>query len=128
MPSPSSWLPLKPDVFEILAALSTQELHGYAILKEIAGRDVTMAASLLYRKLRRLMEDGLVVESEERPDAEDDDTRRRYYRLTDLGRRVLEAEARRIVELAESSRIRRMAGRDLGRKAAGPRAKEARGV
>jgi DNA-binding PadR family transcriptional regulator len=129
MPSPSSWLPLKPDVFEILAALSSRELHGYAILKEIEERGVGMAASLLYRKLRRLMEDGLVVECEERPDPEDDDTRRRYYRLTDLGRRVLEAEARRIVELADTVRIRRMAGKGPSSKTAGPRAKEAaRGV
>jgi DNA-binding PadR family transcriptional regulator len=105
-----AYLPLKPDVFEILAALSTQDLHGYAILRDIEARGVRLAASLLYRKLRRLLEDGLVAETEEPiGDGAWEDPRRRRYRLTPLGREVVVAEARRIVELAESDRVRRMA-------------------
>jgi DNA-binding PadR family transcriptional regulator len=109
--SPGALLPLRPEVFEVLAALSGHDLHGYAILKEIESRGIEMAASLLYRKLRRLLEDELVAEVDDQPAREGDDARRRYYRLTQLGREVLEAEARRIVELAESSRVRRMAGK-----------------
>lgn len=100
--------PLKPEVFEILAALSEGDLHGYAILKEIEERGAPMAASLLYRKLKRLLEDGWVIEVDT-PLEEETDSRRRYYRLTDRGRTVLETEARRIVELADSSRVREIA-------------------
>jgi DNA-binding PadR family transcriptional regulator len=100
--------PLKPEVFEILAALDGGELHGYAILKEIEERGAPMAASLLYRKLRRLLDDGWVVEVGT-PLENETDARRRYYRLSERGRRVLAAEARRIVELAESSRVRGIA-------------------
>jgi DNA-binding PadR family transcriptional regulator len=102
-------LPLKPDVFEVLAALEAGDLHGYGILKAIESRGIRMAASLLYRKLRRLMEDGLVEESSYRPEASEDDSRRRYYRLTVLGRSVLGSEARRILELSRSGRLRRLA-------------------
>lgn len=105
-------MPLKPEVFEVLAALSARDLHGYAILKEIEERGVLIAPSLLYRKLRRLLEDGLVVETDPTARSGDwEDPRRRTYHLTSLGREVVEAEARRIVELAESERVRRIAGR-----------------
>lgn len=102
------FLPLKPDVFEILVALSADELHGYGILKVLESREIRVAASLLYRKLRRLMEDGLVVEGSARRQA-GDDARRRYYRLTPLGLAVVRAEAARIVELARSREVRRLA-------------------
>jgi DNA-binding PadR family transcriptional regulator len=102
------FLPLKPDVFEILLALSDGELHGYGILKLLETRDIGLAASLLYRKLRRLMEDGLVAESSVRPRPADD-ARRRYYRLTPLGLSVVRAEATRIVGLARSRHVRRHA-------------------
>jgi DNA-binding PadR family transcriptional regulator len=84
-------------------------MHGYAIVKAIEERGIRMAPSLLYRKLRRLMEDGQVEESDERPDEEEDDARRRYFRLTSLGRAVLAAEARRIVSLSRTRRVRRLA-------------------
>jgi DNA-binding PadR family transcriptional regulator len=105
-----SFLPLKPDVFAILRGLAERELHGYAILKVLESEGVPLAASLLYRKLRRLMEDGLVVESSRRPAAAHDDARRRYYRLTEMGRAVVRAEAARIVALAKSGQVRRLAG------------------
>ena len=108
MPDSSRFLPLSPDVFEILVALAAGELHGYGILKVLETRDVRIAASLLYRKLRRLMEDDLVVEAASRRRT-GDDLRRRYYRLTPLGLAVVRAEAARIVELAGSREIRRLA-------------------
>lgn len=101
-------LPLSPDVFEILVALAGGELHGYGLLKVLEGRDMRIAASLLYRKLRRLMEDGLVGEAASRRRT-GDDVRRRYYRLTPLGLAVVRAEAARIVELARTREIRRLA-------------------
>jgi DNA-binding PadR family transcriptional regulator len=109
--------PLKPEVFEILAALAEGDLHGYAILKTIGERGAPMVASLLYRKLHRLLEYGWVAEVEQ---AEPErDQRRRYYRLTVRGRAVLEEEARRIVELAGSKRVRRIAAGDAATEGAG---------
>ncbi len=104
-----AFLPLKPDVFEVLLALEAAELHGYAIVKAIEARGIGMAPSLLYRKLRRLLEDGLVEASGQRPHESEDDARRRYFRLTPLGRVVITAEARRILALSRSRRIRRLA-------------------
>ena len=104
------WLPLKPETFEILLAMADEAVHGYAILKALDARGVRVAASLLYRKIRRLMEDGLVSETGGPADLSPDDPRRRYYTLTADGRAVLQAEAARIVELASSRRIRRLAG------------------
>jgi len=105
----SSFLPLKPDVFEILLALEAGDRHGYAILKILEGRDVHLAASLLYRKLRRLMDDGWVTEAPGRPEPTADDARRRYYRLTPDGHAVARAEAARILGLARTPVIRRLA-------------------
>ena len=105
----AQFLPLKPDVFETLLALSQGELHGYGILKALESRGISVAASLLYRKLRRLMDDDLVQESDVRPSASEDDARRRYYRLTRLGEAVLKAEASRIVALAKSGQVRKLA-------------------
>jgi DNA-binding PadR family transcriptional regulator len=109
---PSRLLPLKPDTFEMLLALADGELHGYAILKQLEARDIRIAASLLYRKLRRLMEDGLVEESSAIARGNDEDARRRYYRLTRFGRAVVSAEAARIVGLARSTSVRRLAAGD----------------
>jgi DNA-binding PadR family transcriptional regulator len=106
-PDVAAFLPLKPDVFEVLLALEDAELHGYALLKVLEARGMALPASLLYRKLRRLMEDGLVEASgRRRPDV---DARRRYYRLTTLGRAVVRAEAARVTTLARSRQIRRLA-------------------
>jgi DNA-binding PadR family transcriptional regulator len=108
-PDPTRFLPLKPDNFEILLALSHGELHGYAMLGELDKRGVPVAASLLYRKLRRLMADDLVAEVTRRVARSNDDSRRRYYRLTALGRAVLGAEAARIVDLARERHVRTLA-------------------
>jgi DNA-binding PadR family transcriptional regulator len=103
----AAFLPLKPDEFEVLLSLETEARHGYAILKLIEARGVPLAASLLYRKLKRLMESGLVVEASKRGRGED--SRRRYYRLTALGDAVVRAEAIRIVALSRSMRVRKLA-------------------
>lgn len=109
---PASFLPLKPEDFQILLALEDRERHGYALLKEIERAthgSVAPAASPFYRKLRRMEEVGLVAETDARPAPELDDERRRYYALTPLGREVLAAEARRVVALAGHERILRLA-------------------
>ena len=108
-PDVDAFLPLKPDAFEMLLALEDGELHGYALLKVLDAHGMTLAASLLYRKLRRMMEDGLVEESDRRPKP-DEDARRRYYRLTALGRAVVRAEAARVVDLSRKRQVRRLAG------------------
>lgn len=109
---PEGFLPLKPEDFQILLALEDGERHGYAVLKEIeraTGGAMAPAASPLYRKLRRMEEQGLLAEADARPSPELDDERRRYYALTPLGREVLAREARRLVTLAGRERILRLA-------------------
>jgi len=111
--SATAELPLKPEDFQILLAIESGERHGYAILKEIeratSGR-VCMAPSPFYRKLKRLQDRGILEEADERPAPELDDERRRYYRLTPLGGRVLRAEASRLLELTRLPRVVELAG------------------
>src|SRR5689334_3680627 len=105
--TPEDFLPLKPDVFYVLLVLLHGERHGYAIMREAAERSegrVELQAGALYRLLARLLADGLVVESQRRPAADADDERRRYYRITPLGKRVIAAEAERMAALAEEAR------------------------
>ena len=94
--------PLKPVVFHILLALANRELHGYGVIqavREQSGGRIKLETGPFYRHLRKLISDGLVVESDDRPD--DDDPRRgSYYRMTKRGREVVEAEGRRLAELA----------------------------
>ena len=107
MPAPDDFLPLKPDAFYVLLVLLQGERHGYAIMRdagERSGGSVELQAGALYRLLRRMLEDGLVVESQRRPAADADDERRRYYRVTALGRRVIAAEAERMAALAAEAR------------------------
>ena len=95
--------PLTPAVFYILVALAEGERHGYAIMQEAAKRSggaVRLGPGTLYAAIGRMLQDGLIVECAERPDADRDDSRRRYYRLTDLGSRALAAEAKRLAGLA----------------------------
>jgi DNA-binding PadR family transcriptional regulator len=97
--NPDECLPLTPAMFEVLIALADGEKHGYAVLKEVERRtegNVTLSPGTLYAIIRRFVSDGIVAESDERPDAALDDERRRYYRLTDFGRSVAYAEARRM--------------------------------
>ncbi len=94
-----SFLPLKVPVFHALISLGRGDRHGYALLKEIDARSGGVASLLpaaLYRHLQRMLEDGLIEESARRPKSVADDSRRRYYRITTLGRRVAEAEVRRL--------------------------------
>ena len=100
-------LPLPPATFHILLALADGERHGYAILQDVAERtdgEVRLGAGTLYGAINRLLQDGLIEESEERPDPEMDDSRRRYYRLTDFGGRVLAAETKRMADLVRTAR------------------------
>ena len=96
-PPAASFLPLTAVVFEILVSLAGEDRHGYSILSDIRSRTgEALRPGSLYRALNRLLEEDLVEELEERPDPSLDDERRRYYRLTSLGRQVAEAEAARL--------------------------------
>ena len=104
-------VPLPPAWFHILLALAETERHGYALMQEVAaesGGQVRLGPGTLYGALRRLLELHLIEESGRRPDPELDDERRRYYRLTSAGRRVLAAEAARhdrLVQLARAKHV-----------------------
>lgn len=105
----SGQAPLTPAVFHILLALAEGERHGYAIMRDVrrqSGGRMRLGPGTLYGSLRRLLEDGLIEETASRPDPALDDERRRYYRLTDDGRRVAGAEAARMDDLARAARAR----------------------
>ena len=107
LPIPEGSLPLTPAVLEIMVALGNEERHGYAIMRELRRRTDgvrPLAPPTLYRSLKQMEERGWVVESEERPEPSLDDERRRYYRLTDLGRRVALAELERLEGLVRAGR------------------------
>ena len=110
-------LPLKPKVLHILLALADGPRHGYSIMQEVADRtdgQVRLWPAALYGLLRELEKSDFIVESDQRPAAEKDDERRRYFGLTPLGKRVLDAEVRRleaIVNQARASRALRKAAR-----------------
>ena len=93
-------------MFHVLLSLSDADRHGYAVLKEVSARtrgEVALSTGTLYGLIKRLLADGLIVESRRRPPAGEDDERRRYYRLTDFGGRVVAAEARRLERLVASA-------------------------
>jgi DNA-binding PadR family transcriptional regulator len=94
-----SLLPLTPTVFHMLLALADGEKHGYGIMQAVEEEtqgQMQIRTGSLYGSIRRMIEAGLIEETNERPDPALDDERRRYYGLTDFGRRVLTAEAARI--------------------------------
>lgn len=106
-PNPEELLPLTPAVFHILLALADQERHGYAIMSEVTATtegQIKLGPGTLYGTIKRLLEARLIEESDERPDAEMDDERRRYYRLTDFGRQVLQAEVQRFSRMIKAAR------------------------
>jgi DNA-binding PadR family transcriptional regulator len=106
-PIPEGYLPLTPAVLDIMVALGEEEMHGYAIMQEVRRRTAgkrRLAPGTLYRSLKQMEERGWVVEAEERPDPSLDDERRRYYQLTDLGRRVALAEVERLEGLVDAAR------------------------
>lgn len=109
MPAPEDLLPLKPNWFHILLSLADQEQHGYGIMQEVldrTGGKVRLWPATLYGTLKRLIEADLIEESSGRQAAGDDE-RRRNYRLTRLGRRVLAAESQRLEELVRVIRSKR---------------------
>src|SRR5258708_20518284 len=111
---PEQLLPLTPAVFHILLALADRERHGYAIMQEVASDtqgQVQMGPGTLYGTIKRMIAAGLVEESDERPDPAMDDERRRYYRLTDLGRRVAVPESNRLSNLVDLAQTKRLIGR-----------------
>lgn len=112
MSDPSHHLPLKPEDFQILLALEDADRHGYAVLKRIEESTegaMAMAPSPFYRRLKRMTDQGLLAEADERPAPDLDDERRRYYTLTEVGRQVLQAEALRLVDLAADARVSALA-------------------
>lgn len=108
------FLPLPPSEFQILLALADAERHGYAIRTEVADRtggEVVLGPGTLYGSIKRMLERGLIEESARRPARAQDDERRRYYRITSLGRGVATAEARRMAALVDGARRKRLLGR-----------------
>ncbi len=106
-----SHAPLSAAVFEILLALADEERHGYDIMREVerrTGGNLSLYPGTLYRAISRLVAEGLVEELDERPARQDDDERRRYYRVTSLGRLAAEAEARRLEEQVRAARAKNL--------------------
>ena len=108
-PNPQKFIPLKAQWFQIMLSLAGGEQHGYGIMQEVLGRThgkVRLWPATLYGSIKRLIEANLIEESDERPAPELDDARRRYYRLTALGGRVLDAECERLQELVRTIRVK----------------------
>jgi len=102
MTDPASLLPLPAATFHILMSVAEDDRHGYAIIQDVAARtngELRLSAGTLYRSIQRMLEQGLLTETRERPSPEEDDERRRYYRITPFGTAVARAEARRLTQL-----------------------------
>src|SRR5262245_24012088 len=100
-------LPLPSAAFHILLALSDEDRHGYAVIQDVArltNGALKLSAATLYRSIQRMLEQGLIAETDERPAPELDDERRRYYRITPFGREAARAEVRRLTELVRLAR------------------------
>jgi DNA-binding PadR family transcriptional regulator len=105
------FLPLSAPMLHTLLALADGDKHGYAIIKEIARRtndEVRLSAGTLYTLVKRALADGLIVESDDRPDPALDDERRRYYRLTPLGKSVAQADLARLEAIVEMARAKNL--------------------
>jgi DNA-binding PadR family transcriptional regulator len=106
------FLPLQAATFHILLALADADRHGYAIIQDVAERTggaIRLSPGTLYRTIQRMLEDGLIVEPRERPAPDEDDERRRYYRITALGVAVARAETARLAGLVKMARARGLA-------------------
>jgi DNA-binding PadR family transcriptional regulator len=117
-PRPEDLLPLTPAVFHILVALSEGERHGYGIMRQVAtdtDGSLELGPGTLYGCLKRMLAARLIEESDERPDPQLDDERRRYYRITDLGARTVRAEAQRLASAVSAARARRLLSPKGGR-------------
>ena len=100
---------LPPATFHILLAVAEEDRHGYAIIQEVAMRtdgELKLSAGTLYRSIQRMLEHGLIVETRDRPAPEDDDERRRYYRITPDGMAAARDEARRLHQLVKMARAK----------------------
>jgi DNA-binding PadR family transcriptional regulator len=109
-------LPLPTAFFHILVALADRDRHGYSIMQDVSARTdgkVRLSAGTLYSAVRRMLEQGLIEELRNRPDPSSNDERRRYYRLTRLGRRVAIAEARRVNDMLTQARATGLIPRKL---------------
>ena len=100
-------IPLPAATFHILLALADQDRHGYAIIQDVEARtggELRLSPGTLYRSIQRMLEQGLIIESRDRPSPEEDDERRRYYRITKFGISVAKAEAARLEKLVRFAR------------------------
>ena len=107
----TDFLPLTPAIAHILLALADGERHGYGIMQEVerlTDGATRMGPGTLYGTIKRLLASGLVEEADERPDPDVDDERRRYYRVTALGRQVLQAESARMATWLDAARAKRV--------------------
>jgi DNA-binding PadR family transcriptional regulator len=105
---PESFLPLQPTAFHILLSLADEDRHGYAIILDVARRtngELKLSAGTLFRSIQRMLELGLITETKSRPAPEMDDERRRYYRITPVGKAVARAEAGRLRDLLKMARL-----------------------
>lgn len=105
--NPDDYLPLPVATFHILVAVADQERHGYAIMQDVAARTndgLKLSPGTLYGAIRRMLEEGLIVELSERQRPDEDDERRRYYRITPFGRAVAHAEAARLATLLRQAK------------------------
>ena len=108
---PERLLPLSPAIFHILLALADEDRHGYGIMQEVKSRTdgrVKLGPGTLYGAIKRLLEQGVLAEQDERPDPALNDERRRYYRLTDFGQKVLRAEAERLARLVKQAQAKQL--------------------
>lgn len=109
-PDPATFLPLKTELSLILLSLEARPLHGYAIIKDVRERSeggIELQTGALYRHLRRLLDDGLIGEVDRPAGEESADERRRYYRVTPLGRQVVDADLARMSRLVDAARVQR---------------------
>ena len=110
---PDDLLPLTPAVFHILLALADGEKHGYGIMQEVKAitkGEIAMGPGTLYGSIKRMLVSDLIIETDERPDPALDDERRRYYKLTPFGERVVAAEARRLMNLVGVAQSKQLLG------------------
>jgi len=114
--TPDEFLPLTPAVFNILLALADGEKHGYGIMQEVEANtkgQVLMGPGTLYGSIKRMLQADLIEESDERADPDMDDQRRRYYKLTNLGRRALRMEAERLASQVQIARAKNIFASDF---------------
>ena len=111
-------VPLTPVEFEIVLALADGERHGYAVMQEVerrTGGAITLRPGTLYRAINRMLDIGMLDEVATRPEAASDDRRRRYYRLSEAGRRIATGEALRLADVVRAAEAKRLIPHESGR-------------